>query len=315
VRGAAGEGARVSRRRRIAAWAVAAVSLVAAAAVLVALAGDDGPDRPAFAHSRVGEVPADQLGRVLDAAEAASTAATREELEAEGRALFRDQELSRSGESCESCHVGGGGANAELGTIAHPRFEGDFRGPRDVPSLWGVGRTGPWGWDGRTADLASFVTGTLVDHFRGGPGTPEVAGRRVAALTAYLRSLQAPRTAFDQGTLSPAARRGEDLFQGKGGCIACHGGPDLTDNQVQATGVPKVSPADTDPGAARTGPLAGAFNTPQLRDLRNTAPYMHNGSLRTLREVVDFYNTRSTVSPLRLTGPEVDDLVAYLDAL
>ena len=159
------------------------------------------------------------------------------------------------------------------------------------------------------------MTGTLVDHFRGGPGTPEVAGRRVAALTAYLRGLRAPRTAFDQGALSPAARRGEDLFQGKAGCMACHGGPDLTDNQVQATGVPKVTPADTDPGAARTGPLAGAFNTPQLRDLRNTAPYMHNGSLRTLREVVDFYNTRSSVAPLRLTRPEVDDLLAYLEVL
>lgn len=305
----------MSPRRRIAAWLAAAVALVAVAATLVALAGDDAPAPAEFAHSQVGRVPADRLDRVLNAAEAASSATSRSELEAEGRALFRDQELAKSGESCESCHVGGGGANAELGTISHPRFEGDFRGPRDVPSLWGVGRTGPWGWEGRSASLESFVTGTLVDHFRGGPGAPDVAGRRVAALTGYLRSLRAPRTAFDQGTLSPAARRGEDLFQGKGGCMACHGGPDLTDNQVQFTDVPKVSPADTDPGAARRGPLVGAFNTPQLRDLRNTAPYMHNGSLRTLRDVVGFYNTRSTVAPLRLTATEVDDLVAYLEAL
>ena len=55
---------------------------------------------------------------------------------------------------------------------------------------------------------------------------------------------------------------------------------------------------DTDPGASSP---AGAFNTPQLRDLRNTAPYMHNGSIGTLREVVEFYDQRSSVAPLRLT--------------
>ena len=84
---------------------------------------------------------------------------------------------------------------------------------------------------------------------------------------------------------------------------------------MHATLVPKVARRRHGPGAARSGPLAGAFNTPQLRDLRNTAPYMHNGSLRTLREVVEFYDQRSSVAPLRLTEPEIDDLVAYLQTL
>ncbi|MEA2359198.1 MAG: cytochrome c peroxidase, partial [Solirubrobacteraceae bacterium] len=91
--------------------------------------------------------------------------------------------------------------------------------------------------------------------------------------------------------------------------------PQLTDNAVHDTLVPKVDPADTDSGVAARGPLRNAFNTPQLRDLRNTAPYMHNGSVKTLRAVVEFYDQRSSVAPLRLTPGEVDDLVAYLESL
>jgi cytochrome c peroxidase len=97
--------------------------------------------------------------------------------------------------------------------------------------------------------------------------------------------------------------------------MGCHVGPLLTDNAVHATGVPKVTVDDTDPGAARSGIRRGAFNTPHLRDLTATAPYMHNGALATLEDVVEFYDDRSSVSPLDLTPSEVDDLVAYLETL
>jgi len=139
--------------------------------------------------------------------------------------------------------------------------------------------------------------------------------QEVAALVAYLDTLEPPVSAFDQGTLSASARRGEDLFQGKGGCIGCHSGPLLTDNGLHDTLVPKVADGDTDTGAATSGPLKGSFNTPQMRDLRNTGPYMHNGSLKTLREVVEFYDQRSSIAPLRLTDQEIADLVAYLQTL
>jgi cytochrome c peroxidase len=111
--------------------------------------------------------------------------------------------------------------------------------------------------------------------------------------------------------MSAAAIRGEDLFQGKGACIACHGGPLFTDNGLHNTLVPQRD-GWNDPGAT-TPP--GAFNTPTLRDLRNTAPYMHNGVFATLKDVVEFYNARSSIAPLNLTPQEVDDLVAYLDSL
>ena len=84
--------------------------------------------------------------------------------------------------------------------------------------------------------------------------------------------------------------------------MGCHVGPLLTDNAVHVTGVPKVTPEDTDPGAARSGPRRNAFNTPQLRDLAATAPYMHNGSLATLRDVVGS-TTTGRPRPARADAP------------
>jgi cytochrome c peroxidase len=75
--------------------------------------------------------------------------------------------------------------------------------------------------------------------------------------------------------------------------------------------VPQAA-GDQDPGAPNR---PGAFNTPTLRAIANTAQYMHNGRLKTLREVVEFYNRESTVAPLELTEGEIDDLVEYLKSL
>jgi len=293
---------------------IAVAVLAAAAAVFVLARGDE--QEPANAHAQVNQVPRDRLDRVLRAADGVASQTSRAELEAEGRELFRSAELAKAGESCQSCHTEGGGANAALGTIVHPQEAGDFTGPRDPSSLWGVKDTAPYGWGGTTETLEAFVVGTIESHFRDGTSQSEEAtSRQTAAIVAYLETLEPPVSRFDQGPLSPAARRGEDLFQGKAGCMGCHAGPLLTDNAVHVTGVPKVTPEDTDPGAARSGPRRNAFNTPQLRDLAATAPYMHNGSLATLRDVVEFYDDRSAFSPLGLTPQEVDDLVAYLESL
>jgi cytochrome c peroxidase len=305
----------MSRRRAILTTTLLAAVLIAGA-LLAIRQGSDGRAKASGPHAMVGRVPRPQLDRILNAAQQASSATSKAELVAEGGTLFRSAAQAKAGESCQACHTDGGGANADAGTIVHPQQAGDFRGPRDVPSLWGIADTAPYGWDGRTATLEEFVTGTIVSHFRGGTSQPAATtARQVAALTAYLRTLDPPATAFDQGTLSAAARRGEGIFVGKGACAACHGGPLLTDDLPHATFVPKLDPGDTDTGAAGTGPLRGAFDTPHLRDLRNTAPYMHNGSLKTLREVVEFYNQRSSIAPLRLTPAEIDDLVAYLESL
>jgi cytochrome c peroxidase len=309
-------------RRLTAILAVLAFAVAALAAGGVLGGASDDPAAPAAVASGPRDPHPATRGdaattrRVLQAAEAASTARPAAALAAEGRRLFRSTQMAKAGESCQSCHVEGGGANAALGTILHPQAQGDFKGPRDVPSLWGVADTAPYGWDGREPSLDGFVVGTIRNHFKTGETQPvATTAKQTAALVAYLRTLAPPVSRFDQGTLSAAALRGEELFQGKAGCIECHGGPLLTDALQHPTLVPKVNGTDTDPGAVRPGIAPGAFDTPHLRDVRNTAPYMHNGRLKTLREVIEFYDRDSSVAPLRLTPSEIDDLVAYLESL
>ena len=299
------------KRLAIVAGAVVLVAAVAVA-IVVGRGSDDATGDP---HAGVGELAPAEMGRILAAVEGASTAQDRAALVAQGRRLFRSTDEAKNGESCQTCHSEGGGTNADVGTIVHPQEQGDFSGPRDVPSLWGVADTPPYGWAGKVDSLDAFAVGTIRSHFKSGESQSTAkTAEQAAALAAYLRTLAPPATSFDQGTLSAAARRGEELFQGKGGCIDCHAGPFLTDNAFHDTLVPKVE-GETDPGAATSGPLRHAFNTPQMRDLRNTAPYMHNGVLPTLKSVVEFYNTDSSLGRLGLTDGEIDDLVAYLESL
>jgi len=211
--------------------------------------------------------------------------------------------------------------------------------------------------------MKDFVSGNCAGKKSTSDACTAEAADRVAALVAYVKTLDPPTTAFDEGRLTKDELAGEKLFQGKGGCIECHGGPLFTDNLIHNTGVPQVTfkspyrdpgapdvtsndkgapPPPPDPGCTGTPPPAGCdaaptagsafINTPQLRDLKNTAPYMHNGAFATLEQVVRFYsgkplsdtgmpentvplNPRSNVGPLNLTEQEMSELVAYLETL
>jgi len=185
------------------------------------------------------------------------------------------------------------------------------------------------------------------------------------ALQAYMRTLVRKDAALDKlvagdkTALSPEALRGLKLFVGKAACISCHSGPSLTDNRFHNIGVgqtgPKVPPMDlgrftdipsllgssmnvnsmwsdnTTTGrlAGLTSPAAeetrGQFRTPTLRQVAETAPYMHAGQLATLEDVVSYYSRGGDVpaagvkdvamTPLNLTATEQADLVAFLKAL
>lgn len=287
------------------------IALAIAASVAVGLviwiARPDARDDDYPSNPHAGRLSSGERARVLRAVDAVSTSMPESELAARGRVLFRSADAAKSGESCQSCHTDGA-ANAELGTIRHPTGPGDFIGPRDPPALWGVGRTAPYRWTGDVDTLDEMVAATIRDHFKSTADLPE----QTAALVAYLRTLDAPLTSFDRGRMSEAALRGEELFVGKAGCIACHGGPLFTDNSLHVTGVPQVGAGANDPGARQP---PGAFNTPMLRDLANTAPYMHNGALDTLEEVVAFYDSESSLPALNLTEQERADLVRYLESL
>jgi cytochrome c peroxidase len=126
--------------------------------------------------------------------------------------------------------------------------------------------------------------------------------------------------------LTPSAARGFRLFVGRAGCVNCHAGPTFTDEQFHNTGVAWPSGEPNDEGRAQVTGVSkdrGAFKTPTLREVARTAPYMHDGSLATLDEVVAYYNRGgrsnpgldSRIRPLTLSRSEQRDLVAFLGAL
>ncbi len=138
---------------------------------------------------------------------------------------------------------------------------------------------------------------------------------------------QAPfdrQLAGEESALSEAARRGMELFQGSAGCVQCHQGPLLSDEKFYRLGV-----SFKDKGLAGvTGKKedTGKFRTPSLRNIAQTGPYMHDGSIKTLDDVVTFYyrgvpTTTTNDLPLDiqpLSGQsfsEISDLVAFLESL
>lgn len=201
-----------------------------------------------------------------------------------------------------------------------------------------------------------------VRRFRDVFGSPwpriEQAWQAIAAFQRTLVS-DPQRVPFDRwmagqrDALSASAQRGHGLFVGKARCIQCHDGALLSDQRFHALDVPRLPLMDSHPllqvttrwqnlqrGISQadyrisnddlglfyqTGLASdkGRFRTPSLRELRYTAPYMHNGALATLREVVDFFDRGGGPSlqkspllqPLGLSEPEKADLVAFLESL
>jgi len=178
--------------------------------------------------------------------------------------------------------------------------------------------------------------------------------KAIAAFERTIISKNAPIDAFlkgDKNALDAEQKRGLALFKGKAGCIKCHHGPVLMDGGFHATGVPETEPLqkESDRIATRlffakdTGYKGwktvtrdqgrefitksksdrNKFKTMSLREVLDTAPYMHNGAFVTIEEVIDFYNKGGgdvenkdpLLKPLHLTDQEKSDLIAFLDSL
>ena len=152
------------------------------------------------------------------------------------------------------------------------------------------------------------------------------------ALASYVRTIlsgNAPIDRYMNGereALSEDARKGLQLFRGKANCTSCHLGPTFTDEQFHNTGVAWREGKLTDPGRFEvTGKPEdrGKFKTPTLRNLTRTAPYMHDGRVTRLEDVIEFYNKGgnpnpyldSELRPLHLMDEEKHALVAFLRAL
>lgn len=270
-----------------------------------------------------------------------------------GKQLFFDGRLSRNNQvSCAYCHIPGSGFSDP-----HPTSLGvdDLIGGRQAPTVLNAAFSPLLFWDGRAGSLEEQALGPIqnpiemaetLDHlvsklqtvksyrrqFRKVFGT-EISSQGIAkAIAAFARTLISTNSAFDQYSLgnrqamNQAAIRGMALFKGKARCILCHNGPNFTDNRFHNLGVPQVGPLKVDLGRYDvTGQDRdkGAFKTPTLRSILETAPYMHDGVFLNLEKVVEFLdkggganpNLSPLMKPLGLTQEEKADLLAFLEAL
>src|SRR5262245_2654208 len=268
-----------------------------------------------------------------------------------GRMLFFDPILSGPGShSCATCHnpslAWGDGSARAVG-------QGQMKLPLRSPTLLDVAWLSRLGWDGKFRDLDAVTFGQItsrvnmnlpeatlmerlnvipgyVEAFASAFGTSGINRRNVElALATFERSIVSGQTPFDrwvegdESAISAAAKRGFEIFNDKGRCATCHSGFSFTDGSFHDIGTAK----DTDVGRGRLFPnsikLRYAFKTPTLRDVTRRAPYMHDGSIATLEEVIDLYDrggierpSRSVlIRPLGLTDAERGDLIAFLHTL
>ena len=159
--------------------------------------------------------------------------------------------------------------------------------------------------------------------------TKQNIGRALAAFQRTLLIGNSPIDAFqagDHGAMTTQERQGFWLFESRGGCWKCHSSVNYADENFHNTGV-SFGSKDRDVGrfeVTKKSKDRFAFKTPTLRGVAHTAPYMHDGSLKTLKDVVNFYNKGGApqdpalderMEPLGLSDKEVDLLVAFLKAL
>ena len=269
-----------------------------------------------------------------------------------GRRLFFDPILSADRSlACASCHL------PRFAFASPDRISigiGGQRGTRNAPSLLNVAYGSPLFWDGRAqtleqqallpiqnpVELGSKLDGVLArlqadaDYARdfaaayGGPVNRVNLARALASFQRALLSGNSPVDRFragDSSALTTEQRQGLWLFESKGRCWKCHSGRNFTDNQFHNTGVSwgRV-PSDFGRFAITHKPAdRGRFKTPTLRNVALTAPYMHDGSLPDLKQVVEFYNRGAganphrdpLMQPLNFSPREVAQLVAFLKAL
>lgn len=315
-----------------------------------------------------------------------------------GEKLFNDERFSSTGEvSCATCHD----ATKAFTDSPLKVSEGinKLKGTRNAPTVLNSVYFEKLFWDGRSPDLEDqalhpFVNPVemglkdhqpILDIVRSDPdyvkafqevfaksGNETTMTEVTQAIAAFERTIISGNSSFDrwyfggeEHALTPAQKRGFDIFVNQGRCVSCHiieqtqalftdnrfhnigvginriqnDIPELAGEFIKAEATAKEVDVKvlTDKRSSELGRFAltrtfddlGAFKTSTLRDIAVTAPYMHDGSLKTLRDVVVHYNNGGVtnkedpvndflsggIRPLNLKEEQIDDLVAFLEAL
>ena len=279
---------------------------------------------------------------------------TKEQL---GEVLFFEKKLSADGtRSCSSCHLP---EYAFADTVAFSLGVNNRPGKRNAPSCANMADRPYLFYDGRAASLEEQVKfpiedknemnipiGTVVMRLNADKqyvawfasifkSAPTVENLEIA-IASFEKTLETSKTPYDRymekddtTLISAAALRGRELFLVKGKCFECHFSPDFTGDEFRNIGLfdgKKLNDSGRYVISKKT-PDIGKFKVPSLRNVAVTAPYMHNGMFKTLKEVIEYYdnpakvvphpiNMDSTLAkPLNLSAGEKADLEAFLISL
>ena len=277
-----------------------------------------------------------------------------------GRVLFYDKNLSANNTiSCASCHL-------QANSFSDPRqlslgFQGGLTG-RNSMSLANAKyfQSGAFFWDERAPSLEAQALMPIQDPvemglslnelvakleaesyypplFEAAFGSPQITSDRVArAIAQFVRSMVSYQAKYDQGVatnfsnFTPQENLGRQIFNGRGRCDTCHITDAFVAPEARNNGLDLVS-VDNGLGAVTGNPADnGKFKVPSLRNIALTAPFMHDGRLASLDDVVEFYNSQVQAHPnldqrlrgrngqprrLNLNQAEKEALVAFLGTL
>lgn len=289
-----------------------------------------------------------------------------------GKKLFFDRRLSGDGTmSCATCHNPDQAFTDGLDiSLSYPTT----KNWRNAPTLINVAFSRYLFWDGRAKSLEDQALFPMMSAFEmnqnldfleeelrsvpeyveafkrvfGGEITKERIAMAIASFERTLVSRNAPIDRFlkgDHNALSAEAKKGYEIFTGKGRCSECHYGVNLSDDKFYALNVPENKELEKDPRVEATRRFVAkvyhyedylnlkedpgrylitkdkrdwkAFKTPTLREVSKTAPYMHNGVFKTLDEVIDFFDRGGgpgniVLKPLNLTSEEKGYIKKFL---
>lgn len=290
-----------------------------------------------------------------------------------GKKLFFDRRLSGDGTmSCASCHMPDQGfSDGQEISLSYPTT----KNWRNAPTLYNIAFRKALFHDGRSASLeeqalfpimSAFEMNQNIDYLEEeirevpeyNDAFKKVFGSSVnrqniaRALASFQRTIVSKNSPLDRhlkgdpNALSEKAKNGLAIFLGKGKCIECHGGVNLSDDKFYALHVPENPEQANNPRVNITRRFVAkvstnfreyltlkedlgrflvtgdrkdwkAFKTPTLREIGRTAPYMHNGVFGTLEEVVEFFNAgggpaNGSLKPLGLSEAEKKHLVTFM---